>query len=647
MQNLNHTAQDNLQNRHNMPEFAKAQDSLDLRGFWKTLSRQKGTILSIVGIVLLLTLVFTLFSSPLYRATATLNVERETTKVIDVEFLNPGDIRDTKDFYQTQFELIRSHGIIERVIDQLNLNSDVIRQSMIGKIKNLVTPTNSNEATEKTALVEAISENLYIEPIKNSRLVKVHFEGSSPEKAAAVANAIVETFVAANAERRISTTTDAEKFLNERITEARARLEESEKKLGDYAQEHTIIQLDNKESTTSTQRLMQLSDELVRAEREIIAIKTDPKRKKELAAAQKSAEFIRDEINREEEIALKRQEKTNTYKTIQREVETNQASYQGLLQRLKEVNVAGSATNNNLIIVDKAQIPLHKHKPNMMTNMAFASLLGLLLGIAIAFLRDYMDDSIKDINDLERQTQLPVLGIIPAVKEKDPRKMAQLALTEPRSTVAESFRTLRTTLRFKLREANGDNTLFITSSRANEGKTTVSINLASTYAHSGNKVLLIDADLRNPSLHKVMETTEKNGLTSYLTGETGLDQLIQISNVQNLDIIPAGETSHDPAELLSNRRMQDLLQIANENYDMVIIDGPPILGLADAMILSSLSTLTVLAVDSGSTRTTTVTNALKRLRQSGLTVSGILLNRVSDASELGYEDDYYSYPTRV
>nr|CAA6800860.1 MAG: Capsular exopolysaccharide family [uncultured Thiotrichaceae bacterium] len=645
MQNLNQTIPGTLQDRPHIPEFAKTQDSLDLRGFWKTLSRQKGTILSIIGIVLLLTLVFTLFSSPLYRATATLNVERETTKVIDVEFLNPGDIRDTRDFYQTQFELIRSHGIIERVIDKLNLNGDVIRQSMLGKIKSAIIPP--SETTGKTALVKAISENLYIEPIKNSRLVNVHFEGSSPEQSAAVANAIVETFVASNVERRISTTTGAEKFLNERITEARARLEESEKKLGDYAQKHTILQLDNKESTTSSHKLIQLSEELVRAEREIISIRTNPKRKTELAAAQKSAEYIRDEISREEGVALSRQEKTNTYKTFQREVETNQASYQGLLQRLKEVNVAGSVSNNNLTIIDKAQPPLDKHKPKMVTNLAFASLLGLLLGVAVAFLRDFMDDSVKDINELERQTQLPILGIIPAVREKDPRKMAQLALTEPRSTVAESFRTLRTTLRFKLREAKGDNTLFITSSRANEGKTTVSINLASTYAHAGNQVLLIDADLRNPSLHKVMGTTEQNGLTSYLTGDVELDKLAQTSNVQNLDIIPAGKTSHDPAELLSNRRMQDLLQIATENYDMVIIDGPPILGLADAMILSSLTTLTVLAVDSGNTQTTTVTNALKRLRQSGLTVSGILLNQVSDAADLGYEDDYYNYPTRV
>lgn len=198
-----------------------------------------------------------------------------------------------------------------------------------------------------------------------------------------------------------------------------------------------------------------------------------------------------------------------------------------------------------------------------------------------------------------------------------------------------------------MREKNDKNTLFITSTRANEGKTTISINLASTYAHAGNRVLLIDADLRNPSLHKIMGGQDQHGLSGYLAGEVTLNQLAQASNVQNLDIVPAGKVAHDPAEMLASRRMEDLIQAATENYDMIIIDGPPILGLADAMILASLATLTVVAVDSRNTRTTTINNALKRLRQSGLTVAGLLLNKVSDSAELGYEDDYYNYPVQA
>ncbi len=628
-----------------MPEFAKTQESLDLRGFWKTLVRQRKTIFAIIAVVLVLTLIFTLLSSPLYRASATLQVEREASKIVDDDFLSSGDIRDTRDFYQTQFELLRSYGLIDRVIDKLQLNSTVIRQSLTGKIKTALFP--SENTNEKSALNVAISENLYIEPIKNSRLVSIHFEGAAPEQSAAVANAIAETFVVMNLERRRQDTIDAEKFLNERIGEAKAKLQESESKLGAYAQEHTILQLDNKESTTSTLALMQLSEELVKAEREVITVKNDSTRSAELKDAQNRAEQIRDLLMTEERKAVQLQGKTTAYKTLQREVETNQASYQGLLQRLKEINVAGTSGSSNLMIIDKAQVPLQKHKPKLSTNLAFASLLGLLLGLTVAFLREFMDDSVKDINDLERQTQLPVLGIVPTAREKNPRKMAQMALTEPRSMLAESFRTLRTTLRFKLREMNAKNTLFITSTRANEGKTTISINLASTYAHAGNRVLLIDADLRNPSLHKIMGGQDQHGLSGYLAGEVSLNQLAQASNVQNLDIIPAGKVAHDPAEMLSSRRMEDLIQAATENYDMVIIDGPPILGLADAMILASLATLTVIAVDAKNTRTTTINNALKRLRQSGLSVAGLLLNKVSDSADLGYEDDYYNYPVRA
>ncbi|MGB0848608.1 MAG: GumC family protein [Thiolinea sp.] len=641
MQNPNQTAQDNFQ----MPDFAKTQESLDLRGFWKTLVRQKKTIFSIMAVVLLLTLVFTLLSSPLYRASATLQVEREASKIVDDNFLSNGDIRDTRDFYQTQFELLRSYGLIDRVIDSLKLNNDVIRQSLAGKIKSTILPPEGTN--EKSVLNAAISENLYIEPIKNSRLVSVHFEGATPEQSAAVANSIVENFVAMNKERRQQDTSEAEAFLGKQISAAKLKLQESEKKLSDYAQEYTILQLDNKESTTSTTAIMQLSEELVKAQREVIAIKTDSSRQEELKDAQKREELIRDELMDEQRKALQVQGKTTTYKTLQREVETNQAAYQGLLQRLKEISVAGTAGSSNLMIIDKAQIPLKKHKPKLSTNLAFATILGLLLGLAFAFLREFMDDSVKDINDLERQTQLPVLGIVPSVREKNPRKMAQMALTEPRSTLAESFRTLRTTLRFKLREADGNNVLFITSTKANEGKTTVSVNLASTYAHAGNRVLLIDADLRNPSLHNIMGSKEHNGLSGYLAGEVGLNELAQTSNVHNLDIIPAGKIAHDPAEMLASRRMEDLMQAAAENYDMIVIDGPPILGLADAMILASLATLTVVAIDSKNTRTTTINNALKRLRQSGLSVAGLLLNRVADSSELGYEDDYYNYPVRA
>ncbi|WP_298612605.1 polysaccharide biosynthesis tyrosine autokinase [uncultured Thiothrix sp.] len=628
-----------------VPAYAKAQDTLDLREFWKTLVRQKKLVLGIVGATLLLALLLTFLSSPVYRATATLQVEREATKVVNVDFLNNGDIRDTRDFYQTQFELIRSYSVIEKVIDKLQLTEDVIRRSLFGKLKNLFSPDTA--ANSKTALANAIMENLDIEPIKNSRLVAIHFDASSPEKAAEVANAIVEEFVNSNRTRRLELTGGAQTFLQQQIQEAKGKLQESEKALNAYAKENTIINLDDKESTTSSHKIMRLSEELVKAESEAIIVETDPARQGELASARKRAELLRDALSEEEKKALIFQDSRVAYNTLEREVETNQALYQGLLQRLKEINVAGEAGNNNLSIIDKALAPLQKFKPNLSTNLIFAGLLGLFLGIAAAFLREFMDDSVKDINELERQTRLPVLGLVPAVNENDPKKISQLVLNSPKSPLAESFRSLRTTIRFKLREQNEKPVLFITSARANEGKTTVAMNLASAFAHTGNRVLLIDADLRNPSLHKLIGTRNQQNLVGYLSGEYPLDQLSQASNVPNLDIIVAGTPPTDPSELLANTKMEALLKTAGQHYDVVIMDGPPILGLADAMILSSLANITLLTVHANDTSTSTINNALKRLQETGAQISGIILNQVKDAERLGYGDDYYHYPNKI
>ena len=628
-----------------VPAYANAQDTLDLREFWKTLVRQKKLVLGITIGIILLAFLLTMLSSPVYRATASLQLERESTKSIDVNFLNAGDIRDTRDFYDTQFELIRSHTAIENVIDKLKLSDDVIRHSLLGKIKNTFMP--ANDANSKVALANAISENLYIEPIKNSRVAAIHFDASSPEKAAEVANAIVAEFVSTNQNRRLELTGGAQTFLQQRIQEAKIKLQESEKALNAYAKDNTIINLDDKESNTSSHKIMRLSEELVKAESDAIIIETDNTRQGELATARKRAELLRDALSEEEKKALVYQDSRVTYNTLEREVETNQVVYQSLLQRLKEINVAGEAVSNNLNIIDKALPPLQKFKPKLSTNLAFAGLLGLFLGIAAAFLREFMDDSVKDINELERETQLPVLGLIPSVNESDPKKVSQLVLNSPKSALAESFRSLRTTIRFKLREQQQEPVIFVTSARANEGKTTIAMNLASAFAHTGKRVLLIDADLRNPSLHKLIGTRNQQNLVGYLTGEYPLDQLSQASNVPNLDIVVAGTPPTDPSELLANTKMETLLKTASQHYDMIIMDGPPILGLADAMILTSIANITLLTVHANDTSTTTVNNALKRLQETGSNVSGIILNQVKDAERLGYGDDYYHYPNKT
>ncbi len=632
-----------------LPKYAKAQDNLDLREFWRILTRRKKTILSILGLSLLLALLLSLLSSPVYRATATLQVERENSQIFENGLLfNSDDIRDPRNFYDTQFELLKSYNLIERVVDKLQLNEDAIRHSLFGRLKNLLTPNSGTPEERKVALVHSVIDNLYIEPVRNSRLVAINMDAATPKQAAQIANTIVNSFVEMNLERRYQNSNQAQTVLQKSITDVKQKLEESEKRLAEYAREKNIINLDNKDNSSNSHAIMRLSEELVKAEREVILIETEAGHSAaELRTSKERAEKLRDILSREEQKALALQDSMITYNTLKREVETNQGMYQNLLQRLKEVDVAGEESNNNLVMVDEAQVPLQKFKPNIPTNLAFAGIFGLILGIAAAFLREFLDDRVNDINELEKQTHLPVIGLVPAAKDTEPRKLAQLALSSPKSPVAESFRSLATTLRFKLKEQGKTGILFITSARANEGKTTVAMNMANTFAQAGKHVLLIDADLRNPSLHQLLGAkTQEGGLAAYLTNQTSIEGLIQASTVPNLDIILAGKPPQTPAEILASPKMEVLLQVAIQHHDLVIIDGPPILGLADSMILASLADMTILVVEAGKTRLPTVNNSIKRLWDAGANVSGILLNRVTDPSRLGYGNDYYHYPSR-
>ena len=700
-----------LPNRGNQPQRAdnKTTDTLDLREFWKTLVRQKRLIGLIVGSILLLTLLFTLASKNVYRATATLQIEREAAKVIDSDFLSSGDIRDTRDFYQTQFELIRSRTLAAKVIEELKLDETLASTSLLGRIKQWF--SDDEPRSKQTALENRLLDNLDVEPVKNSRLVAVHYESSDPEQAAQIANAVISTFQRMNMARKAATTTDTQEYLTQSIEAAKVKLEEAQKKLTDYAQQHEIFRVDSDGNTATTLGLKEFSEDLVQIQRRRFEIESKYKMlsddnrtftdrvsaleertarlqtmaqnldklkneleqnpgnnvqkeftkaeavfdvelstrlnqlKGELDTVKKKEGLIRESIVRAEAAAMQEHDKNIAYNTLRQEVATNQDIYKNLMERLEVVSVAGGVPTNNVIIIDEAQAPINKFKPSLPTNLAFGTLLGLFLGISAAFLREFMDDRVKDVAELERSTQLPVLGVVPAVSEKTAEQMATLTIKEPRSGVAEAFRSLRTSLRFILNEGN-KGVIFVTSAHAGEGKSTTTSNLACAYANAGHKVLLIDADLRNPSLHKTLGISNETGLSNYLEGYGNTDTLVQSSSINNLSLIPAGILPDDPAELLASAQMESLLATARNAFDLIILDGPPVLGLADAVILASLADATLLAVRAESTRMSTLSNALKRLRQSHANLSGILLNRVDirRGSRFGYDyADYYYY----
>ncbi len=350
------------------------------------------------------------------------------------------------------------------------------------------------------------------------------------------------------------------------------------------------------------------------------------------------------EKTKKEMLAL--QDRSIQFNILRREADTNRELYDGLLQRFKEVGVASGVGKNNISIVDAADVPRAPFTPNIPKNVLIALILGLLGGIGLAFLFEYFDDTFRRADEVEKVTNLPVLGVIPMVRQEsqDGRSIALVGHENPRSAFSESYRSVRTAL--QLSTASGvPRLLTVTSAIAGEGKSTTVVSLAIQFAQANKRTLLVESDLRKPSVHHALKLDNQVGLTNYLVGEDVLpEDLAQPTHIANLFAMPSGPLPPNPAELLSSARMATLLDLAAEKFDQVIVDSPPLLGLADALILGNLCQGTLLAVEVGNTPRGHVQSALKRLRSARVHVLGTILTKLgAQPGGYGYYRDYYQY----
>lgn len=331
------------------------------------------------------------------------------------------------------------------------------------------------------------------------------------------------------------------------------------------------------------------------------------------------------------------------YNILKRDVDTNRQLYDSLLQRYKEVGVAGGIKNSNISIVDRAEVPSERFAPSLSRNLAMGLGAGLLLGVLLALLLEYLDDTLKTPNDIEHHLRMAVLGIIPKLTKQTP----QAALKDPRSAFSESYRSVRTALQFST-ERGVPKVLLITSTRPSEGKSTSALTLARNFAHLGKRVLLIEGDLRNPTLGHVMRLSTAIGLSNLLAGAAPLTQAVVKTDIELLDVILAGPLPPDPTELLSGRKLVSLLMTSMERYDQIIIDGPPVLGIADAPLLASVAVGTLLVVHSGQTQITAAQQAVKRLRASRARVIGCLLTQYdAKVASYAYAGEYAGPAARL
>lgn len=330
---------------------------------------------------------------------------------------------------------------------------------------------------------------------------------------------------------------------------------------------------------------------------------------------------------------------------LKRDVDTSRQLYDGLLQQVKEAGVLGGVEANNIQVVDKAEAPLFPFKPNLLINAIIGTIAGLFLGLALIFLIESMDDTIKFTDEVEKLLNLPLMGVIPKTKEKsDLASVALLTLEDPRGHLAEAYRSLRTALQFSTAEG-APKRLMVTSSTKSEGKSTTSLALAISFAQLGGRVLLIDADMRKPVMHKLLSVSNETGLSNYLAGHQAIGSLLRETNVPGLTVMTSGPIPPNPVDLLMGPRFGELLDVLQTaGFVQIIIDCPPVLGIADAIVLGNQIPSMLYVAQASSTRKNLIKDALRRLRLAGIVPRGVVLTKTSSQNNADYSyEDYYGY----
>lgn len=357
-------------------------------------------------------------------------------------------------------------------------------------------------------------------------------------------------------------------------------------------------------------------------------------------------------------------EKLVQYSILKREADTNKQLYDGMLQKLKEAGITAGLRSSNIRVVDPALIPSYPSRPNKTRNILLSIMVGFLGGVGLALLREYLDNTVKTPDDIETLARLPSLAVVPALSNSSGKRRGRfskllktavvtskegraelISHNMPQSQMSEAFRALRTSLLLSQAD-HPPQVILMTSALPREGKTTAAVNLAVTLAQLGDKTLLVDADLRKPGINRALSLVDGKhaGLSSYLAGVSSLD-LITVPHpaISNLEAIPTGPIPPNPADLLSSRRLTELIGELRGRYKFVVIDSPPIMAATDAVILSVLVDGVLMVVRSGETPKEAFTRTRDLLVGVKCHMLGVVLNAV-DASSPDYYYSYRYYP---
>ena len=656
------------------------------------------------------------------------------------------------EFYPTQYKLLESRGLAERVVRRLQLFEDpTFNPGFAAWARPTEEATPDLDQAQLGRLGERLQGGLGINPIKNTQLVAVSYRSPSSELAARIANGVADAFIDWGIETRSETVGQASDFIGEQIEGIKGEIQDKEARLQAYSRRTDIVAIDPESNPTllklaalnqdymsavsiriekearynevlqspkesvadplSGGLVSTLRRELLQAEQEYatklnvykpdmpqmteLKSKIDETRAHLATVVDEMVEQARKVARAEYQTALRREQslerelekvKEETielgsaaveYNNLRMEIATRRQLLDELLRRQSETAVSSrlqATKQSNVRIVDRALVPGGPYLPSLRKDLAMSLALGLFLGIGCVFLLEYLDRTLKTAEEAERLLGLPVLAVIPDVGEKaggygygygyglygrrsskaakqrdeeSPREIELLPFVRPRHAVSEAYRSLRTALLLSTTDDLG--LITVTSGRSGEGKTSTVANLAVVMAQLGRRVLLIDADLRKPRQHRLFGISNRSGLVNCLTGTGELEETIRETKVPGLSVLPAGTTPPNPSELLASKRMQGLLADVGRQFDLVLLDTPPLLAVTDASLLGSVSDGTVICLQAGRILKDEATECCDRLRLGGVRILGTVLNRYrigkrGEAKRYSYYYQAYGQP---
>jgi succinoglycan biosynthesis transport protein ExoP len=666
---------------------------------------------------------------------------RRVVKTLDLEhnqaFLHPSTAKERT----TWQNLLRMLGLQRRAPDEQK-GKEPYQLPLTGTVAPATARQDLIEAKKLDPFVRSLQTGLTVGQVKetrassynkDTRLIDITFTHGDPQVAAKVVNAIADTFVLSNLEKKTETNATAGDFLQKRVAELQSDIRSDEEKLVNYAKTHQILSLDGSQNTV-VERLAGLNQQLLQAENErkeaeaayraaqspgaasALAEKDSKSREdaesklaalkerrsqllvnnteewpevkeinQQIATLEKQVSetktrattvvttnletryrqaldrerAIRVDFDRQRGETLTQNESAINYRIIQQEIETNKQLLDGLLQRSKENDVVLAGTPNNIYVADYALAPDYPVGPQRSRSVIVALFLSLVGGVGLAIFLEYMNDSVRSTEDVDRWLRLPSMGVIPAVSRFTKRRLLPsraLALrngngnghgspellfnVEGRSALAEAYRHLRTSVLLST-PGHAPKTLLITSSVPAEGKTTTAVNTALSLAQTGASVLVIDADMRRPRLHTIFEFNNGHGLSNILSNnlsEAEVLSTIHRHEETGLNILTSGPIPPNPAELIGSEQMRRLIGNLEGTFTHVIIDSPPVGSFTDGVLASTLVDGVLIVVHSGKTSRNAVRRTKQLFQDVGAKVFGVVLNNVNLR-----EHDYYYY----